>query len=139
VNRYGWQCRLTLDYEAMRELQLLASKIRSLNGQHIFSCEARSKVVSLAEVDRLTELVRITDTDLQSLYVSDASDSHVYIYKADGKFQYVHEFELTAGEKLASSGYREFLAVKRSLQEDPEQFREHKGGNDFLADGSEEL
>ena len=37
VNRYGWQCKLTLDYEAVRELQLLASKIRSLNGQHIFS------------------------------------------------------------------------------------------------------
>ncbi len=131
VNRYGWQCRLTLDYEAVRELQLLASKIRSLNGQHIFSCEARSKVVSLAEADRLTELVRTTDTDLQSMYMSDASDSHVYIYNADGQFQYVREFELTAGEKLASSGYRELLAVKRSLQEDPEQFKEHKGGTIF--------
>jgi hypothetical protein len=80
---------------------------------------------------RLTELVRTTDTDLQSLYVSDASDSHVYIYKADGQFQYVREFELTAGERLASSGYRELLTVKRSLQEDPEQFKEHKGGTIF--------
>jgi hypothetical protein len=131
VNRYGWQCRLTLDYEAVRELQLLASKIRSLNGQHIFSCEARSKVVTLAETDRLTELIRATDKDLQSLYVSDDSDSHVYIYKADGQFQYVREFELTAGERLASSGYRELLAVKKSLQEDPDQFRDHKGGTIF--------
>ncbi len=131
MNRYGWQCRLTLDYEAVRELQLLASKIRSLNGQHIFSCEARSKVVTLAETDRLTELIRATDKDLQSLYVSDDSDSHVYIYKADGQFQYVREFELTAGERLASSGYRELLAVKKSLQEDPDQFRDHKGGTIF--------
>jgi hypothetical protein len=131
VNRYGWQCKLTLDFEAVRELQLLASKIRSLNGQHIFSCEARSKVVTLAETDRLTEQIRTTDKDLQNLYVSDASDSHVFIYKADGQFQYVREFELTAGERLASSGYRELLAVKKSLQEDPDQFRAHKGGTIF--------
>jgi hypothetical protein len=32
VNRHGWQCRLTQDYEAVKELRLLASKIRSLNG-----------------------------------------------------------------------------------------------------------
>ncbi len=75
--------------------------------------------------------IRTTDKDLQSLYVSDASDSHVYIYKADGQFQYVREFELTAGERLASSGYRELLAVKKSLQEDPDQFRAHKGGTIF--------
>ena len=48
--------------------------------------------------------------------MSDASDSQVYIYKAERQFQYVREFELTAGERLASSGYRELLAVKRSLQ-----------------------
>ncbi len=89
VNRYGWQCRLTLDYEAAQELQLLASKIWSLNGQHIFSCKARSKVVSLAEANRLTELVRTTATRTYRVYMSDASDSHVYINKADRQFQYV--------------------------------------------------
>ncbi|MFN9900576.1 MAG: hypothetical protein ACK55Z_17695 [bacterium] len=62
MNRYGWQCKLTLDYEAVRELQLLASKIRSLNGQHIFSYEARSKVITLADQDHRQgppELVRV--------------------------------------------------------------------------------
>jgi hypothetical protein len=32
-----------------------------LNGQHIFSSDARSKILSLKETDRITELVRSTD------------------------------------------------------------------------------
>ncbi len=47
VNSHGWKCKLYLSYEAVRELVLLAKKLRGLNGQHIQSCEARSKVFSL--------------------------------------------------------------------------------------------
>jgi hypothetical protein len=52
VNSYGWKCRLYLSYEAVRELVLLAKKLQGLNGQHIQSCEARSKVFSLAENEK---------------------------------------------------------------------------------------
>ena len=37
VNLHGWQSRVQLDYDAVRELTLLASKLRELNGQHIQS------------------------------------------------------------------------------------------------------
>lgn len=107
---------------------MLSQKLRELNGQHIFSLEGRTKVISLSENDRLTELVRTTGDDIQNLYVSDASDSFVYIYKADGQFQYVREFELSAEEKAASSGYRELLAVQKVLETDADQFKENRGG-----------
>jgi hypothetical protein len=128
VNSYGWKCKLYLSYEAVRELVLLAKKLRGLNGQHIQSCEARSKVFSLAENEKKIELIRSTEQNLHNLYVSDASDSHAYIYKADGQFQYVKEFEFTEEEKTTSSGCRELLAVQKTLQDSPEQFADHKGG-----------
>ncbi len=49
----GWKSRLLLTYEA---------------------------VVSMAENDRMTELVSRTEEDMKNLYISDASDSHAYIY-----------------------------------------------------------
>jgi hypothetical protein len=63
--------------------------------------------------------------------VSDASDSHAYIYKADGQFQFVKDFEFTEEEKTTSSGCRELLAVKKTLQDSPGQFEDHKGSTVF--------
>jgi hypothetical protein len=54
---------------------LLKKVLRSLNGQYIFSCEARSKVFELKETDRITELVKSTDSNIPNLFVSDASDT----------------------------------------------------------------
>jgi hypothetical protein len=131
MNSHGWKCKLYLSYEAVRELVLLAKKLRGLNGQHIQSCEARSKVFSLAENEKKIELIRNTEQNLQNLFVSDASDSHAYIYKADGQFQYVKDFEFTDEEKTTSSGCRELLAVQKTLQESPGQFADHNGGTVF--------
>ncbi|MFN9900689.1 MAG: hypothetical protein ACK55Z_18295, partial [bacterium] len=38
------------------------------------------------------------------------------------------DFEFSDSEKSASSGFRELLAVKKTLEAEPEQFREHAGG-----------
>ena len=50
--------------------------------------------------------------------VSDASDIHASIYH-DGGFQVVNQFEFDEFERSASSGYRELLAVIKTL-ENPE-------------------
>jgi len=131
VESQGWHSQVLLSYEAVRELSLLADRLRGLNGQHIFSSVARNKIFSLAETDRLTEQIRSTDLDLPNLFVSDASDSHAYIYRADGQFQVVKEYEFTAEEAAGSSGYRELLAVQKMLEENPEHFTAHKGGSIF--------
>jgi hypothetical protein len=128
VEEAGWQTEVQLTYEAVRELTMLVDCLESLNGQHIFSTDARSKIFELSETDRLTQLIRTTDEQLQNLFVSDASDSHVFIYRADGTFQFVKEFEFTETESSASSGYRELLAVQKTLESDPGQFAEFSGG-----------
>jgi hypothetical protein len=38
----GWKCKLLLNYNSVKELMLLKKVLRSLNGQYIFSWEARS-------------------------------------------------------------------------------------------------
>lgn len=127
----GWRCNVVLLYEAVRELKLLAFILRGLNGQHIYSCESRNKIFELKETDRLTNLVRSTEDDMPNLFVSDASDSHAYIYRADGGFQLVKEYEFSKDESTASSGYRELLAVHKTLESDPDQFSCHRGGTIF--------
>jgi hypothetical protein len=82
-----------LTYEAVRELQLLAGQLQGLNGQHISTAQARSKVFELSETDRLTHLIKTTGENLNNLYVSDASDSQAFVFKADGKFSLVKDFE----------------------------------------------
>ncbi len=85
----GWQSTVQLMYEAVRELSFLADRLVELNGQHIFSSEARTKIFELTETDRLVNLVKFSDKQMSNLFVSDASDSHAFIYKADGQFQSV--------------------------------------------------
>ena len=124
----GWKCKVLLDYDAVKELMLLLKQLRSLNGQHIFSSDARSKILSLKETDRITELVRSTDESIPNLFVSDASDTHAFIYRADGEFQLVRDFEFSKEESFGSSGCRELLAVHKMLESEPECFRPHRGG-----------
>ncbi len=76
VNSDGWHSEVQLTYEAVRELKVLEDRIESLNGQHIFTAEAKAKNFELSETERLTELIKSTDEQLSNLFVSDASDSH---------------------------------------------------------------
>ena len=71
---------------------------------------------------RVAQIVAST-ADLEDLYVSDASDSHAFVYKADGSFEYVRDFEFSELESNLGSGHREILAVKFALSSDPDQFR----------------
>jgi len=125
----GWQSRVLLTYEAVRELQYLADNIRRLNGQHIQSREAKSKVVSLQEAEQLVSKIRESDADIENLFVSDASDVTAFVYGADGTFLAVREFEFSEQERTASSGMRELLAVQKMLSEGSEHFKKFKGGS----------
>ncbi len=41
------------------------------------------------------EQIVATVEDIENLYVSDASDPHAFVYKADGSFDYVRDFEFS--------------------------------------------
>jgi hypothetical protein len=75
VESDGWQSKVQLTFEAVRELSLLLEKLTALNGQYIVTAESRSRVFELSETDRLTHTVKTTDQHVENLYVSDASDS----------------------------------------------------------------
>jgi hypothetical protein len=107
-------------------LSLLLEKLAALNGQYIVTAESRTRVFELSETDRLTHTVKTTDQH-ENLFVSDASHSLLFVFKADGRFQYVCEFELSDTEKKESSGFRELCAVRKALEEDPAQFKEFAG------------
>jgi Reverse transcriptase (RNA-dependent DNA polymerase) len=124
----GWQTQVTFTYEAVRELQYLLDNLARLNGQHIQTQEARTTVISLRERDELVKKIEETGQYIQNLFVSDASDNVAFVYRADGEFMTVKEFEFTELEKSTSSGMREVLAVQKMLKEQPGKFEEFKGG-----------
>ena len=128
VLKQGWHSSLLLSWESVRELQFLLENVRQLNGQHIVTQEARSKVIELKEADRLVEKIKLSDDLVQNLFVSDASDAVAFVYKADGTFLSVREFQFSAEERDMSSGMRELLAVKKMLEEESGQFKKHRGG-----------
>jgi hypothetical protein len=70
----------------------LTSQLQGLNGQHISTAQARSKVFELSETDRLTHLIKTTGENLNNLFVSDASDCQAFVFKADGRFSLVKDF-----------------------------------------------
>jgi hypothetical protein len=78
--------KMLLTYEAVRELQYLTDNMGRLNGQHIQSREAKSKVVSLQEADQQVCQIKEPDADVENLFVSDASDVTAFVYGADGTF-----------------------------------------------------
>ncbi len=47
-------------------------------------------------------MVRSTDLSILNLFVSDASDTHAFIYRADRVLQLVREFEFSKEESSAS-------------------------------------
>ncbi len=94
VNSDGWHLEVQLTYEAVRELKMLEDRIESLNGQHIFTAEAKAKIFELSETERLTELIKSTDEQLSNLFVSDASDSHVLYTELMASFSWFESLSL---------------------------------------------
>jgi hypothetical protein len=68
---------------------------------------------------------------MQNLFVSDASDSHMFIYRADRQFLLVKEFEFSEEESSASLGYGNYWQLKKTLESDPEQSNDCAGGSVF--------
>ena len=70
----------------------------------------------LQQTVEFTAKVTATGADMPNLFVSDASDTNAFIYKADGSFEFVQDFEFTPEQAQFSSGHRELLAVKLALE-----------------------
>jgi hypothetical protein len=82
-----------------------------------------SHIYALQDVLEKTDAIISTDSAVPSLFVTDASSSHSFIYLADGSFSYVADFPFSPDEAAASSSYRELLALYRALHTDEQVFR----------------
>ncbi len=120
---FGWETGFVLSSNAISELSFMFDIIFSCNGQYIFSHTTLSHVVNLGEVWKKVEQIVTTAEDIENLYVSDASDTHAFVYKADGSFDYVRDFEFSSAESQSGSGHRELLAIKMALTLDSEKFK----------------
>ena len=59
-----------------------------------------------------------------NLFVSDASDSAAFVYRADGSFDFVQEFIFEPDQRILGSGLRELLAVRFALRFNSNYFRQ---------------
>jgi len=118
----GWDGFLWLSQAASLELSFLLDILQECNGQYIFSAATLSHVVDLTEMRNKVTQISATAADIDNLYVSDASESHAFVYKADGSFEYVRDFEFDEEQAQGGSGHRELLAIRLALSLDAEQF-----------------
>ena len=126
VHKFGWHGFVHLDTACSRELQMLRDAMYMYNGQFIKHAYTGASV-DVNAVSRYCELVRNTESHLLNLFVSDASDSAAFVYKADGTFEYVQEFVFSTEQAGLGSGLRELLAVLYALRQDAAYFQQYKG------------
>ena len=113
------------------ELSFILECVYELNGRHIFTGASVSHRVDFVESARYVLEVQHSVKDIPNLFVSDASESHAFVYCADGTFAYVSDFEFSATEATLSSGHRELLSIVFALDTHPEVFCQFSPGKIF--------
>jgi len=71
--------------------------------------------IELAEIIEKVQQVMVTEENMPDLFVSDSSDTHAFVYRADGAFDYVADFKFSAEQAASSSSHRELQAVRLAL------------------------
>ena len=112
----GWSSFVQLDEHCIRELSFLADNLIQFNGKLIPVSKTADRTVTHKEIDTILKQICYSDTNVPNLIVSDASDKHAFVYKAD-EFVQVCDFEFDDVETDLSSGHRELLAVLKFLQD----------------------
>ena len=73
------------------------------------------KTFELEEVSRMVKIIETTETKVENLMVSDASETSAFVYH-DGQVELINDHEFDNSEKSTSSGHRELLAVIKTLE-----------------------
>ena len=115
VFKAGWDSFVKLDEHCKRELEFLQEHLFKFNGKLIPVTKEGAKTVGHQEISSFIQQVCGSDIILPELIVSDASDSHAFIFHKD-KFIQAQEFEFDEEERTLSSGHRELLATVKFLE-----------------------
>jgi len=122
----GWETTILLHSGCIAEFRLLFDALTQFNGQFIPHAGGGA-AVELEKIRQFCDLVRYSTVELPNLFVSDASDTAAFVYRADGTFQCVTEFSFDEEQRTCGSGLRELLAVRLMLQNEPDYFRRLAG------------
>ena len=87
-----------ITHRMVTEFGFILDCIYELNGHHIFTAASVSHTVDFVESACYVLEVQHSVQDISNLFVSNASESHTFVYCADGTFAYVSDFEFTAAE-----------------------------------------
>ena len=127
----GWDSYMYITHRMVTEFGFILDSIYELNGRHIFTAASVSHMVDFVESAWYVLEVQHSVYDISNLFVSDASESHAFVYCADGTFAYVSDFEFSSAEANLSSGHRELLAIAFALDKHPDVFRDFSPGKIF--------
>ncbi len=118
VDSIGWKGQVRLGVPARRELQFFMDNIGIANGSLIQSEMASLRVESICAGALASKpLVNTFGTGIGfDRVVSDASSFKAAVIDLDSPARQVLEFPFSAAEKDMSSGFRELLAVERTLE-----------------------
>ena len=115
VTENDWKTGLVLNNLCFDELNALKNELKTSNGQFIQNSYSAGKVFELEEVSRMVKTIETTETKVENLMVSDASETSALMYH-EGQVQLVNDHEFDNFEKSTSSGHRELLAVIKTLE-----------------------
>ena len=131
VMQNGWDSYMYVTHRMVTEFRFILNCVYELNGHHIFTAASISHMVDFVESAQYSLEVQHSASDIPNLFVSDASESHAFVYCADGTFAYVSDFEFSAAEANLSSGHRELLSIVFALETHPDVFCKFSPGKIF--------
>ena len=115
VFKNGWESSISLDEHCRTELSFLRDNLIKFNGKLIPVTKEANKTVGHQEVSHFIKQVCYSEELLPDLVVSDASESHAFVFHKD-QFIKVQDFEFDEYETTLSSGHRELLATLKYLE-----------------------
>ena len=119
INR-GWETNVFLEEDAREELSFLRENLEDFNGHPIKHAKTPGAVYNGIK-ERITDIESTTDLKT-NLFVSDASETHSFIYFHDEIIK-VLDFEFDEEERNFSSGHRELLSILKTLSAEAENLR----------------
>jgi hypothetical protein len=114
----GWSGSLTLSAASIAELTFLKDNLHAFHGLPIPTATAVSHIYEISDTLQVISGIIRTDKDSENLYVSDASDTHAFVYRADRTFSFVEDCKFDTQQSSASSSVRELLVLLFILHRD---------------------
>ena len=125
VQQRGWRAKLVMSQLTKDSLEDFANSMESFNGATIRTRATATPIKAILDDCRSDKLVfGIKKHNMKQIVAGDASDKAVCAYGVQGIPNLFFQAKLTEKEKALSSGHRELLTVKYTLQQKGELLKQ---------------